>query len=162
MPLRHQYLLTLPLNADDLPLADVPGAVVRNPTPDDVGSLAELMLDAYLSTIDYDGETMVEALAETDALFYGGSGELLPSCSWVVVAAEGMLAASLATRWQGQPLIAYVLTRAVHKKRGLGKMVLHRSLLTLQEQGESQVRAFITEGNTPSERLFARFGFVRI
>jgi hypothetical protein len=40
---------------------------VRPPTVADRGRLAELMLDAYRGTIDYEGETIVEAVAEVDA-----------------------------------------------------------------------------------------------
>jgi L-amino acid N-acyltransferase YncA len=36
------------------------------------------------------------------------------------------------------------------------------SLRSLAEAGIDEVGAVITDGNTPSERLFARFGFVRV
>jgi len=47
---RHEYVLAL-----DAPLTRTaaPDNVIRQPTPADAETLAELMLDAYLDTIDY-------------------------------------------------------------------------------------------------------------
>jgi L-amino acid N-acyltransferase YncA len=57
------------------------------------------------------------------------------------------------------PLIAYVLTHATWKNRGVGQQALSAVLQALREQGHREVRAVITEGDTPSERLFGHMGF---
>lgn len=64
MPARHIYVRTL----QQLPSLGtaVPSDALRlsQPRPTDADALAELMLDAYHGTIDYDGETLADARAE--------------------------------------------------------------------------------------------------
>ena len=60
------------------------------------------------------------------------------------------------------PIIAYLLTRAEWKRRGIGRQVLSSALKVLSEKGFSEVRAVITEGNEPSEKLFRQLGFQKI
>ncbi len=60
------------------------------------------------------------------------------------------------------PLVGYVMCHPTWKDRGLAALVLARSLRLMKESGHSQVRAVITEGNVPSERLFLSAGFRRL
>jgi L-amino acid N-acyltransferase YncA len=46
-------------------------------------------------------------------------------------------------------------------QRGLATACLTRSLALLAARGVPHVHSVITDGNTASERLFAKFGFVR-
>jgi RimJ/RimL family protein N-acetyltransferase len=75
-----------------------------------------------------------------------------------------LVSACLAGYWdeRQQPMIAYVMTRAEWKTRGVGQQVLWAVLQALREEGHREVRAVITEGNVPSERLFGRIGFHRV
>ncbi len=52
--------------------------------PDDAPALAQLMLDAYRGTIDDEGETGEEALAEFNAMLDGKYGPWLADASFVV------------------------------------------------------------------------------
>lgn len=54
------------------------------------------------------------------------------------------------------------MTRAAWKKQGLGTSVLRQTLQSLAEAGHEGVWAVITEGNTPSEVIFRRTGFLRL
>ncbi len=158
MKTRHNYLLTLPVSAAALHTQHPPGGTLRNPTIEETEALAELMLDAYLKTIDYEGENTDDALEEINGYF---AHDPLLACSWVYASGDMILAASLMSMYKGAPLIAYIITRATWKERGLGAYVVRQSLLSLQDSGYSEVRATVTEGNTPSEKIMARFGFVR-
>ena len=60
------------------------------------------------------------------------------------------------------PLVAYVVTRASHKRQALGQLVLAQSLASLRQAGYAEARAVITAENLPSEQLFGRLGFTRI
>jgi RimJ/RimL family protein N-acetyltransferase len=74
-----------------------------------------------------------------------------------------MLSACLLTTWtDGNPFVGYVMTRSTHKSQGLARACLSASLNSLTASGETTVNAFITEGNTPSERLFAHIGAHRV
>lgn len=157
---RHEYRLEL----DAMPQAPLPlaAAAVRIPSTEDADALAELMLDAYRGTIDYDDETLEDARSEV-ARYLAGSPVL--ECSSVWVADDDRLASALlVSLWPSRscPIVSYVMTAADQKKRGLASLLLVRLLATLAANGHGEVRAVITEGNAPSETLFARAGFRRV
>lgn len=160
MTARHEYRLFLPdVQLFDLPAS--PGLLLRHPTATDSEGLAVLMLDAYQGTIDSSGETLDDARNEVRSFFEQVVTPPLLDCSWVAQAGAGLAAAALAVFWtrHGCPLIAYVITRAAHKQHGLARLLVAHSLACLCAVGYAEVRAVITEGNLPSERLFARLGF---
>lgn len=158
MKTRHLYTLALPVSPAVLPTQHPTGGALRNPAIDETEALAELMLDAYMKTIDYEGEDTDDALEEVNGYF---AHDPLLGCSWVYASGDMILSASLVSIYEGAPLIAYIITRATWKDRGLGAYVMRQSLLSLQDSGYSEVRAQVTDGNTPSEKIMERFGFVR-
>ena len=166
--IRHLYALNLPEYTPSPPhLFPLSPFLLRNPTATALpGSqntaLAALMIDSYTDTIDYDGETLEDALGEIQSYFNGASGEPLLDASWLCFDGETLASAILISLWEGHPLVAYVMTAAAYKGQGLGRALLAQSLKTLQAQGHSQIRAVITEGNTPSETIFKKIGFQRI
>jgi hypothetical protein len=132
---------------------------MRHPDRGDRERLAELMLDAYIGTIDYEGEGIDEAQAEiTDYL----DGEPLLGSSWVLEDGELLLAAILISKYDDGPLVGYVMTRGAAKGHHVAATLLERSLQRLGDEGWESVDAFITAGNTPSERLFASAGAVEV
>ena len=165
MAKRFEYTLRLldfvPPNAsrddNELELSPVQAA--------DAPSLAELMIDAYRGTMDDDGETYDDALAEVHAYLNGERGDP----PWLTMSRQAfvntrLVGACLVAEWSERqlPIIAYLLTRAEWKRRGIGRQVLSSSLKALREKGFSEVRAVITEGNEPSEKLFRQLGFQKI
>ena len=131
----------------------------------DAPSLAELMLDAYRGTMDDDGETYDDALAEIQAYLNGERG----GSPWLTMSRQAfvnprLVGACLVAEWSERqlPIIAYVLTRAEWKRHGIGRQVLSSALKVMREKGFSEVRAVITEGNEPSEKLFRQLGFQKI
>jgi GNAT superfamily N-acetyltransferase len=136
-----------------------PPFVIRSPAPDDADRLAELMLDSYLGTVDYEGEGIDEAKAEiADYL----DGEAMLEASWVVEDGQLLLAAILISLWEGRPLVGYVMTRASAKSQGVAALLLEMSIHNLRREGWETLDGFITSGNTPSERLFASAGAVQV
>jgi L-amino acid N-acyltransferase YncA len=131
----------------------------------DASLLAELMIDSYRGTIDYDGETFDDGLAEVNAFFAGErGGPPWLAMSYLALVDSHVVGTCLTGEWSERqlPVIAYVLTSANWKKRGVGRQLLCRVLDTLKENGYPEVRAVITEGNTPSENLFLKIGFQRV
>lgn len=152
---RHRYLIDLDgwiISGTDPALGEI-----RAPSLADADGLAQLMLDAYNGTIDYDGESIEDARIEIEEFF---SSEPILECSRVVDTGGELAAATLVSLWDGTPLVAYVMTRSSSKGRGLAREVLVAAIDCLARTSNPQVQAFITEGNTPSERLFASLGAV--
>lgn len=163
---RTSYVLTL--SDPDLtfplpPTINFPLAL-RALCPTDVEAVAVLMLDAYRGTIDDSGETLADAHDEVQAYLVGqrgGPALLQESCLGFVN--NQLVAACLVTQGEtGQhPLIAYVMTHADWKNQGIGRAILTATVQTLARSHYPTVWAVITQGNTPSERLFASLGFRR-
>lgn len=128
---------------------------MRRLTPDDRTDLARLILDGYRGTIDYEGETMAEALDEVDDWL---AGTALLDHSYAAVIGSKLVSAILVMTVENGPFIAIVVTDPRHKGAGLARSVTQQSLSSLAQAGHGSVVLYITEGNTPSERLFTALG----
>jgi RimJ/RimL family protein N-acetyltransferase len=159
---RHEYRLDL--RAYHPPAAHGGASGARPLAPEDAEGLAALMIDAYAGTIDSDGETLDDARAEVASYFAGRSGAPLLDASRLLPADGAVTAACLVSLWDARrcPLVAYLMTGAASKGRGLAGRLLHQSLAALAAAGYPEARAVVTEGNTPSERLLTRAGFERV
>jgi GNAT superfamily N-acetyltransferase len=160
MKKRHEYFLGLSGFCPPTERAD--GLQTRSCLTGDVQSLAELMLEAYRGTVDYEGESLEDAVKEVELWLAGArGGPALPDASRLAFDGARLVGACLAADWPWMraPGIAIVITHPEWKNRGVGRRLLTEVLLTLSESGYEEVRAVITEGNIPSERLFAGLGF---
>jgi RimJ/RimL family protein N-acetyltransferase len=162
---RHEYVFAF-ADREITEVGVLPaGLVMRRVEPADLLPMAELMLDAYRSTIDYEGETLSEAVAEVQR-YFSSTAEDPPLLGHSVLLTSGLTlrCSCLVKQWHYRqcPLIGYIMCHPAWKGRGLAALALAESLHLLKEAGFSQVRAFITEGNVPSERLFLRAGFTRL
>jgi hypothetical protein len=123
MPNRFEYFLAL----SDCDLCrssmTVPDLQLRAAQPTDTQPLAELMLDAYRGTIDYDDETLDDAVSEVQAYLAGErGGRPLLRVSRLAFEGSVLVSACLAGDWHERqcPVIAYVMTRAESKNLGVG------------------------------------------
>lgn len=162
---RHEYFRDLSdFDGSDQTISAT-GFELRPASPTDASALAELMIGAYRGTIDYDGESLADAAREVETYLVGKrGGQALLNESRLAFDGNQLVGACLVAYWRERqtPLIAYIMTHARWKNQGLGKQMVSAVLEALQEEGHHQVRAVITEGNIPSERLFGRLGFARL
>jgi RimJ/RimL family protein N-acetyltransferase len=161
---RYEY--TLDLHKIKLRNTAVPAHLtIRTPTDADTGALADLMMDAYPGTIDFDGtETWDDAWHEVDNFFQGSSGQPLFGCSRLVLVGDTLVSACLVGLWaeRQRPLLYYIMTAANWKGQGLARIALHQALQTTAAAGYTEILAFVTNGNTPSEKLLAKAGFKQV
>ena len=120
------------------------------------------MLDAYLGTADYDGETIVESAAEIDGYFANASGEPLLAHSLVALERGTIVSAVLLSTLQGMPLVAYLYTHPAWKRRGFAEGLLRSAMGSLAADGHRGVHLWVTAGNTTAERMYERLGFVDV
>lgn len=127
--------------------------------------LAELMLDAYRNTIDYEGEGIAEAIAEVNEYFSRASKNLAVSDHSVILAFRDVfVCACLLEFWQKRsvPFVSFIMCRSTHKRQGLATVALQETIGKLRRDGWAELRTIITEGNVASELLFAKAGFNRV
>ena len=135
------------------------GLPVRHPSTDDAEALARLMLDAYEGTIDADGsETLDDARTEVSG-YFSPERQPMPEHSFVALDGEVPVAAVLVARYEGLPLVAYVMTATAQKGAGLATALTQLTLGSLHAAGERQVHLWVTRGNTAAERIYERIGF---
>ena len=165
MPQRYEYRVSLVARRGPETVSHPAGFELRTVQSTDADALAELMLDAYRNTTDYEGETLVAAVEEVRRYLSPESGDRpLLAYSVLLSSHSTPMSACLVTHWRRArcPLIGYVFSHPDFKRRGLARTALAESLRRLHLAGESEVRAVITEGNVPSERLFAHAGFRKV
>jgi RimJ/RimL family protein N-acetyltransferase len=140
-----------------------PDFAFRNPSPDDLTDLAELMLDAYRGTIDARGdETLEDAVEEMRSYFAGASGKPLLDCSFVVEDHGLPVSASLISQYEGSPLLAYSFTEPSYSGRGLATTLVQLSMNALAARRHRTLRLVVTLGNEPAQRVFEKLGFREI
>src|ERR1039458_5564987 len=103
----------------EMPLPAIAG--LRQPFTADVHQLASLMYSAYRGTVDDEGESEADALVEVQKTFAGAYGSFVPSCSAVVERGGRLLSATLVTRWQDRPFVAFSMTEPSSKGTGLAR-----------------------------------------
>jgi ribosomal protein S18 acetylase RimI-like enzyme len=154
---RHEYRLNLKdIRPPRVKLDE--GLSVRNPGPDDIESLAALVLNAFRGTLDDEGEDLDAARQFVMSSF---AEEAIVAASWLALDGREPVSAIMIRRWKGHPLVTFVVTHPDYRKRKLALALTERAINTLLDEGEARVVAFITEGNTASEGLFTRLGFER-
>ena len=150
---RHQYRVALsgPPSSTD-PDVRVLSAADRERLP-------PLMLAAYAGTTDDEGESLDEAVEEIEEwLEHGGRLDR----SFGYERDETLLSAALVTVAPKGAILAYVITHPSAKREGHGRRVVDAALERLRQDGHREVHLWITEGNVPSEALFAGLAAERI
>jgi GNAT superfamily N-acetyltransferase len=123
--------------------------------------LAILLYAAFRGTVDDEGETFSDALAEIDRTLAGAYGDLLFSCSFVIERGEFLASACLVVRSDphGTPLVAFSMTRPDGQRQGMARFLLQRSIDALLDRGHERLTLIVTEGNAPAQHLYASLGF---
>ncbi len=133
---------------------------VRNLKPGDALGLGELMFVAYRGTVEDEGQTL--AAHEEDArLTLGGEyGSVVWAASFILLAAEGMVAATVVTDWteRAETLLAFALVRPHAQGHGIGGALIAQSAAVLRDMGRPDWVLAVAPGN-PAQRLYERLGF---
>jgi predicted GNAT family acetyltransferase len=133
----------------------------RRPRVDDLGELARLMFAAYQGTIDYTGESVEDATGELTKTFAGAHGLYLPQHSYVVERGSTLVSASLVTRREGLPLLAFAMTAPDWKRKGLARATIGNTMQDLFEAGETRLELVVNAKNLSAYDLYISLGFKR-
>ena len=131
----------------------------RTLSASDTESLASLMLAAYRDTIDYDGETLEDALFQMRSVFQGKFGPFQDLSSFGVEEDARLLSAIIITTWESRPLVAFSMTRPESKNLGMSTFLLKSSINALLTFGQKELALVVTAGNEPAEHIYEKLGF---
>jgi ribosomal protein S18 acetylase RimI-like enzyme len=132
---------------------------LRPPGIGDQHALGSLMYHAYVGTIDYEGETEEQAMAEIRKTYAGERGVFIPRCSRLIEREGRVLSATLITCWQDRPFIAFIMTHPDARNTGLARACISGAMQTLFAEGETELRLAVTLANAPAVALFVKLGF---
>lgn len=127
----------------------------------DTDALASLMLAAYRGTIDYDGETLDDAVFQIRSVFQGKFGPFQELASFAIEEVGRLLSAIIITIWQGRPLVAFSMTRPEFKNLGMATFLLKSSINALLTFGQKELTLVVTDGNEPAQHIVESLGFQR-
>ena len=132
----------------------------------DAQALATLMHEAYLGTIDDEGESPDDALTEMRGFFAGKYGAPIADACVAIERDGRLIAAALLCDWNERgaivagPLVAFTLVHPSARGQGHGIAVVSTALTHLADARWGRVYAVITLGNAPSRALFGKLGFM--
>jgi hypothetical protein len=104
--MKTRYVMQLDLRSR----LEQPAHAARNPRPEERELLAHLMLAAYRSAADDEGETITEALQEVDDVLVSANRPFLPEASFVIEVDATLASASLISLFRGAPLVTHLMT----------------------------------------------------
>jgi ribosomal protein S18 acetylase RimI-like enzyme len=125
----------------------------------DVPALGKLMLAAYRGTVDDEGESEPDAIAEVERTMGGEYGPLLDDFSFVVEDRERIVGASMATLFESDPFLTYLIVDPEMQRRGIGTFLVAASGNALLSAGYARLDLFVTEENEPAVNLYRKLGF---
>lgn len=125
----------------------------------ETGAMGEAFLDAYLDTIDYEGEDVEDAIAEVRDLFAGAYGRLLPEVSGCILNNGSVVSALFATESGDGVFLPYVLTTKKNSGQGCATRLIERAILQAKHSGYRFIELYVTKGNDRAEGLYRRLGF---
>jgi GNAT superfamily N-acetyltransferase len=130
----------------------------------DVDALGQLMLAAYRGTIDYEGESLEEAIEEVYSVLAGAYGPFFEDCSYIIEDEGKILSASMIVLSDkvNAPLLAFSMTHPEHKRKGMAEFLLKASINWLLDADHQELYLVVTEGNTGAIRLYEKLGFRRV
>lgn len=135
---------------------------VRHLGSGDAALLPTLAYAAFAGTVD--GAPLEQWARKISAILSNGYGTLLADASFVAELPSGQLAgvvlASDFTLY-GAPVIAMIAVSPAVQHKGLGTLLLRRSIGALAANGVPSCCAKISQGNEASRRLFIGTGFAR-
>jgi ribosomal protein S18 acetylase RimI-like enzyme len=132
---------------------------MRCPVESDIPALAKLMLEAYLDTVDYEGEDEDDALVQVRKTVSGQSGPFNWQASRVIERQSVIACAVLVTRWQDKPFVAFTMTHPDFKRMGLARACMLSAMHSLATAGEKEIRLMVTLANTGAVALYRSLGF---
>jgi hypothetical protein len=125
-------------------------------TPADSEVTSKLLVSAYLGT----GEATDEDHEEVGLFFAGEWGPPIPEATVAISDRNGvMVAASLVCEYEGDPLLAHVVSAPAVRGLGAGVAAIAGSAKGLSGIGVEQIHLAVSAHNLSALRLYAHLGF---
>lgn len=130
---------------------------------DRIREIAQIMLDSYIDTPDYEGESLNDTIKEISMVFRGYYGEFLQNASFVALNDEDEIVSGLfVCEFKGDATLTYLFTRKDSLGQGYATSLIHTTETALLELGYEKMYLFVSEANQPALKLYEHLGSMAI
>ncbi len=130
---------------------------------DRIREIAQIMLDSYIDTPDYEGESLNDTIKEISMVFRGYYGEFLQNASFVALNDDDEIVSCLfICEFKGEPTLTYLFTRKDFLGQGYATSLIQTTEMALLELGYEKMYLFVSEANQPALKLYEHLGFMAI
>lgn len=128
-----------------------------------IREIAQIMLDAYVSTPDYEGESLNDLTKELSMLFRGYFGTYLDEASLVLLNDNEEPVCFLFTcDFKGEPTLTYLFTKKGHQGMGYATDLFNAAENALFAMDYDRLALYVSKENTPALKLYLKLGFMEI
>lgn len=128
-----------------------------------IREIAQIMLDSYIGTPDYEGETLHDTIKEIAMVFRGTYGEFLEDASFIALDEDEAIAACLfMCNFKNEPTLTYMFTCKACRHQGYATSLIQAAETALLELGHDRIFLFVSEDNEEALRLYRHQGFMAI
>lgn len=135
---------------------------LRKLTANDKLKLSKTMLAAYIGSVDYQEETIEEAILEIEKTLNDGYGPFIPDASFLIEKDDEICAAILINLWQSQPLITEVFVGKSYRCQGMASTLIKTSMHELLLLGYKEIILYVTLENYHAVKLYEKLGFEKV
>lgn len=156
MPKRIRMSLRLSKTEYEFPKKIVPA------DPAYLDEISSCFLDAYMDTVDYEGEDLEQTKEEIRRVYEGYYGPLMKDASFIYLEGDTVYAGLLTCLYRGEPHITYTFTRKSRQRLGYATQIIGLASQKLYELGYHSLFLYVTLENTHAYRLYESLGFQEV
>lgn len=125
-----------------------------------IEELASALIDAFIDTPDYEGESFLEAVQEIRSIIDGKYGEFVPEASGLIKQSREVASAIFISIYKGKPMITEVFTRKKYLGLGMGQTLIRNSSRLLLALGYEELILYCNPLNCRALKVYEKLGFV--
>lgn len=124
-----------------------------------ISTFAEIFLDGFIGTVDYEGESLKDTITYIEQIKSGIYGEILSDYSGLLLQNATPVSGIIMTLFEEVPLIVSVFTKNEYKKKGFGEILLRSVIEGIFKNTQySEIILYVSENN-PAISIYHKIGF---
>lgn len=136
---------------------------IRPVDREQIRTIAEIMLDSYIDTPEYEGETLEDTIKEISMVFRGYYGKFLTDASFLAYDEDGdMVSGLFVCEFKNEPTLTYLFTRKNSQGLGYASALIQTAQTALLSMGYHRIYLYVSKSNRAACQLYKNQGFVQI
>jgi GNAT superfamily N-acetyltransferase len=128
----------------------------------DINGLAISMLEAFIDTEDFEGETLDDLNEEINSIVDSTFGKFIPEASFQIKQNTDTISAILISLYEGNPLVSELFTGKKYLNLGMASSLLKKSINELLKLGYENLVLYVHPRNIAAVNLYNKIGFIKL